>query len=119
MQPPPLGPQPSTALPQPQPGGPPPPPTGYASPPVNTLAVVSLAAGIASYVVLPFIGALIAVIAGHAARGQIRRTGEGGAPLALIGLVLGYIHLALVIVLIVVAIVFFGGIIAILAGQHH
>jgi hypothetical protein len=64
--------------------------------PVNALAIVSLAAGIAGYVLPhPFIGGLIAIITGHMARGQIRRTGEGGAGLATIGMVLGYVHLVL------------------------
>jgi hypothetical protein len=64
--------------------------------PVNTLAVVSLAAGIAGYVLPhPFIGGLVAIVTGHIARGQIRRTGEGGAPLATAGMILGYVHLLL------------------------
>jgi Domain of unknown function (DUF4190) len=69
--------------------------------PVNTLAIVSLAAGIAGYVLPhPFIGGLVAIITGHLARGQIRRTGEGGAGLATIGLVLGYLHLVLSVLLV-------------------
>ena len=64
--------------------------------PLNTLAVVSLAAGIAGYVLPhPFIGGLVAIVTGHIARGQIRRTGEGGGALATAGLLLGYVHLLL------------------------
>ena len=64
--------------------------------PLNTLAVVSLAAGIAGYVLPhPFIGGLVAIVTGHIARGQIRRTGEGGGVLATAGLILGYVHLLL------------------------
>ncbi|HSR23711.1 MAG TPA: DUF4190 domain-containing protein [Candidatus Eisenbacteria bacterium] len=66
--------------------------------PTNTLAVVSLVTGIASYFVVPVIGAIAAVVTGHMARGQIRRTGEGGSGLALAGLILGYVHLALAVI---------------------
>ena len=41
---------------QPQPYEPGRPPTPYAAPPTNTLAVVSLAAGVASYFMVPVIG---------------------------------------------------------------
>lgn len=69
--------------------------------PTNTLAVVSLVAGIAGYVLPhPFIAGVVAIITGHMARGQIRRTGEGGAGLALAGLLLGYIHLVLSLILV-------------------
>lgn len=90
---------------------PPPPPApvqpGYvvtSQRPYNTLAVVSLVAGIAAYVFLPFISAVVAVITGHMARSQIRQTGEQGGGMALAGLILGYVHLALVVVIIVVII---------------
>lgn len=66
------------------------------SAPYNTLAVVSLVAGIASYVFVPVIGALVAIITGHMARGQIRQTGEQGGGFALAGLILGYVHFAIV-----------------------
>jgi hypothetical protein len=66
----------------------------HVSRPLNSLAVVSLVAGIAGYVIPhPFIGGLVAIVTGHMARSQIRRSGEGGARLALVGLVLGYLHL--------------------------
>lgn len=86
---------------------PPPPvlPPGRAvtQPSTNTLAIVSLAAGVAGYVLPhPFIAGLVAIVTGHVARGQIRRTGESGAGLALVGLLLGYVHLALSLLLVVV-----------------
>jgi Domain of unknown function (DUF4190) len=69
--------------------------------PTNTLAIVSLVAGIAGYVIPhPFIAGLVAIVTGHLARGQIRRTGEGGALLATIGLILGYVHLFLSVLLV-------------------
>jgi Domain of unknown function (DUF4190) len=68
--------------------------------PTNSLAIVSLVAGIASYFVVPVIGAVVAIITGHMARGQIRRTGEGGSGLALAGLILGYVHLLLAVIVV-------------------
>lgn len=54
-------------------------------PKTNTLAVVSL--------VSAFFISLVAVITGHIALGQIKRTGESGRGLALAGVVLGYLGL--------------------------
>jgi Domain of unknown function (DUF4190) len=68
--------------------------------PTNSLAIVSLVAGIGSYVIVPVIGAIVAIVTGHMARGQIRRTGEGGSGMAMAGLVLGYVHLAVAILVI-------------------
>jgi hypothetical protein len=85
-------------------------PIRYAQAPTNSLAVVSLVAGIAGYVIPhPFIAGIIAIITGHMARRQIHRTGEGGASLALVGLILGYVHLALSILFVaVIALVVLG-----------
>ena len=55
-------------------------------PKTNTLAIVSL--------VLAFFISLGAIICGHIALNQIKRTGEGGRGLAIAGLVLGYAGLA-------------------------
>jgi uncharacterized protein DUF4190 len=63
----------------------------------NTLAIVSLISGIASWVVAPVVGAVVAVITGHMAKREIQRTGEQGGTFATVGLVLGYLHLALVL----------------------
>ena len=64
----------------------------------NTLAIVSL--------VSAFFVSLAAVITGHLALGQIRRTGEGGRGLAVAGLVLGYLGIVSTIFAVVIAIVF-------------
>jgi hypothetical protein len=83
----------------------------------NTLAVVSLAAGIGSFFahVVPFLGgftiALVAVITGYMARRQIRETGEGGMGIATAGMIIGVAHLVLVVVLVfavLIAIFFLG-----------
>jgi hypothetical protein len=85
----------------------------------NTLAVVSLVAAIASFFahIIPFAGgftlALVAIVTGHMARGQIRRTGEPGMGMATAGLVIGYIHMALIAV---VFVFFFGVVLAVLTA---
>lgn len=60
----------------------------------NSLAGISLGFGIGQ-VVFWFFGAIIAVVCGHVARSQIRKTGEEGDSMALAGLILGYIGLAI------------------------
>jgi hypothetical protein len=78
----------------------------------STAAILSLVFGIASWVALPFIGALVAVICGHIARADIRRAPPGeidGDGLALAGLILGYVHLALIVAIICAFVLFFGG----------
>jgi hypothetical protein len=63
------------------------------------MAVASLACGVAQ----PFTAGLStipAVVFGHVARGQIRRTGQDGAGLALAGLLLGWAGVALIAILI-------------------
>lgn len=66
----------------------------------STLAIVSLIAGIVCWFMAPFLGAIIAVITGHMAKNEIRRstgliTGDG---MATAGLVLGYLQLGLTVV---------------------
>jgi hypothetical protein len=90
------------------------------APPNNTLAIVSLVAGILSFFghIVPFLGgfslALIAIIAGHVARNQIKQTGEGGSGLAITGMIIGYIHIA---ILGLIFVFFFGLVMAILTGM--
>ena len=76
--------------------------------PTNSLAVVSLGLGVASYVVVPFIGGIAAIVTGHMARAQIRRTGEGGKGFATAGLVLGYVHMLLFLIVVALIVAFFG-----------
>ena len=106
------------------PGGPLYAPAGAGSR-TNTLAVVSLVAGIGSFFahIIPGIGgftvALIAVITGYMARKQIRQTGEQGMGMATAGMVIGLIHLALLLLLVLGAIflIFVLGIA--MFGIHH
>jgi|SRR5580658_1885184 hypothetical protein len=73
--------------------------SGHTSP----LAFISLGFGIGQ-IFLPFLGGIVAVVCGHAAKSQIKQTGEQGAGMATAGLVLGYLGFAvqmLVLLLIV------------------
>lgn len=88
-----------------RPPGYPPPPTYAAPAATNTLAILSLVFGIISYFALPLVGAIAAIVMGHLARSQIRRTGESGGGLALAGLVLGYVHLLLLTIGVVAAVI--------------
>jgi Domain of unknown function (DUF4190)/Domain of unknown function (DUF1707) len=62
-------------------------------PPTSGVAVASLICGIAEFFTLG-IAAVPAVILGHVARSNIKRTGERGDGLAIAGLVLGYLGIA-------------------------
>jgi len=77
--------------------------TGEYGPPVRTsgMAVFSLVAGILSYFMFFFVGAVAAVILGHAALGEMRRSEGrvGGRGLAVTGLVLGYVQVVGVLLL--------------------
>lgn len=67
-------------------------------PRTSSLAVVSFIFAILAYVCLPFIGALVAIVCGHSARAEIRRAPPGaldGDGLALAGLILGWIQVAM------------------------
>lgn len=78
-------------------------PTG---PKTNTLAIVSLVASIVGVTLFPFIGNLVGVITGHISLGQIKRTGESGRGLALAGVIVGWVGLAIMIILTIVVISF-------------
>jgi hypothetical protein len=84
----------------------------------NSLALVSFITALAA----PFghlvgVGGItliiVSIVTGHMARGQIRRTGEGGGGFALAGLIISYAHLAISAL---VFIFFFGLIVAAIAG---
>ena len=86
------------------PGGRPSPPP--APPATNTLAIISLSCGIGQLIGGIF-ATIPAIICGHIARGQIRRTGENGAGMALAGVILGYVGLALTVIAIVAVVLLF------------
>jgi hypothetical protein len=84
-------------------------PYGVTGPPNSTAAVVSLVFGIITWIFLPVIGPIVAIVAGHMARAEIRRSNGqvGGGGMAMVGLVLGYLQIAL-FVLAICAIVAIG-----------
>jgi hypothetical protein len=90
-------------------------PPNYASPytPVETnlWAIVSLVSGVLAWLGLFGLGGLVAVIAGHVAKSQIRSSAGqlGGDGLATAGLVLGYLNLAFAALALCLAILVFVG----------
>ena len=66
---------------------------------INGLAIASLACGLAQFMFGP-LATIPAIVFGHVARQQIKRTGEQGADLALAGLILGWATVILAILLI-------------------
>ncbi|PZP59838.1 DUF4190 domain-containing protein [Pseudoxanthomonas sp. X-1] len=85
--------------------------------PTSSLAVVSLVFGILGWSLLPTIGALVAIITGHMARAEIRRSqgAMDGDGMAVAGLVLGWLHLVLLVLGIAALFLFFGGLAALAA----
>lgn len=77
-------------------------PAVYVPRKTNPLAVASLACGAGQLILWPLV-TIPAIVLGHIARNQIRRTGEDGSGLALAGLILGWVG-AGVLVLGVVAV---------------
>jgi hypothetical protein len=89
--------------------------------PTNSLAIVCLVTAL----VAPFghfigVGGItltvISLITGHMARRQIKETGEGGSTLAMIGLIISYIHL---VVTVLVVIFLFGLVVTFLTFLLH
>jgi len=96
-----------------EPAAPPPlpSPSMTASAGTSTLAVVSLVAGITSWLLLPFVAGLVAIVCGHMARGEIARSGGRleGDGLAVAGLVLGWINVVMSVLTVATIVLFFGG----------
>jgi threonine/homoserine/homoserine lactone efflux protein len=79
-------------------------PTGFAGAKTNGLAIAALICGIGQ-VLLGFLAGIPAIILGHMARRQIRQTGEQGAGMAMAGLILGYIGVALSALFVIIIII--------------
>jgi hypothetical protein len=60
----------------------------------NVLAIIALITGILSMAIVP-------VILGHIALGQIKKTGEQGRVMAIVGLVLGYLGVAVWVIVVI------------------
>ncbi|MCA0378689.1 MAG: DUF4190 domain-containing protein [Actinobacteria bacterium] len=66
----------------------------------NTYALVSI--------ITAFLSPIAAIVFGHLALGQIKRTGDAGRGLALTGLIIGYAYFAMAVLFVVVYIGFIG-----------
>lgn len=75
------------------------------------LAITSLVTGILGWVLVPVIGALVAIVTGHMARADIRHQPErlDGDGMAVIGLILGYSQFVIGFLAVVGFLLFFGG----------
>ena len=62
----------------------------------SPLAIISLIGGITGWTILPFLGAIVAVITGHMAQSEIKKSGGmiTGKGMATAGLILGYLAIA-------------------------
>jgi len=78
-------------------------------------AIVSLVSGILAWTLLPWIGSIVGIIAGHMARSEIRKNPETkeGDGLALTGLILSWASFLIGIVAIIIIFLFFGSLLAI------
>jgi Domain of unknown function (DUF1707)/Domain of unknown function (DUF4190) len=65
----------------------------------NAMAIASICCGGAQVIAGP-LTTIPAIVCGHMARGQIRRTGEEGAGLALAGMLMGYAGAAIIVLFI-------------------
>ncbi|MFI6514501.1 DUF4190 domain-containing protein [Spirillospora sp. NPDC050679] len=70
------------------------------APPTNSMATAALICGIAGF--FCGIAAPLAIIFGHMAQSQIKRTGEGGSGMAVAGLILGYIVTVFTVIILVI-----------------
>lgn len=77
----------------------------------STLAIVSLVAGLLGWTLLPMVGCIGAIITGHMARAEIRREPERleGDGLAIAGLILGWLGIAVSVLAVVAIFMLFGG----------
>jgi len=77
--------------------------------PNSTLAVTSLISGIVGWTFVPILGSIVAVITGHMAKNEIRKSnGElAGDGMATAGLVLGYASLVIGICVVCLVVVLF------------
>ncbi|HUZ53202.1 MAG TPA: DUF4190 domain-containing protein [Streptosporangiaceae bacterium] len=69
------------------------------------MAIAAMICGIVQFFGFWLLGTIPAVVLGHIARRQIRQTGEQGAGMALAGLILGYVGLALSAIAVILLVV--------------
>lgn len=85
----------------------------------SAYAIVSLVSAILGWTLMPLLGCIVAIITGHLARAEIRRQPElyQGDGLAVIGLVIGYVGIAIAVLTVMAFVLFFGGLAWL--GSHH
>lgn len=94
-------------------------PEPVTAPKTNILAIVALVTGIAGLTVIPFVSSIVAVVTGHMARKEVRRTGEQGDGLALAGLITGYIGIGLGVLVGILLFAFLGVVLASGINQYN
>ncbi len=94
---------------------------GYPVLPTSTMALVSMISGILSFVMLPLIGAVVAIITGYEARKETRSVPPraSGDGMATAGIILGWVHIGLFAVGICCVLAYFGFFAAIFASSFH
>jgi small-conductance mechanosensitive channel len=77
----------------------------------SPLAIVSLIAGILGWTLLPFLGSIGAIITGHMARAEIRRSSGSldGDGMAIAGLILGWLQVVITVLGVLFVFLFLGG----------
>ncbi|MFT3756005.1 MAG: DUF4190 domain-containing protein [Pseudoxanthomonas sp.] len=77
----------------------------------STLAIISLVAGILGWTLFPFLGSIGAIITGHMARSEIRKSNGAldGDGLAIGGLILGWAAVICAVLAVLAFVLFFGG----------
>ena len=83
----------------------------------SALAITSLVSGLLGWTFLPLVGSLVAIVTGHMARAEIRRANGQieGDGLAIAGLVLGWLVVAISVLTVLVFVLFLGGLAALMA----
>ena len=96
------------------------PPPGYPQPyrqqaPTDGMAIAALVAGIVGFFICPVIAGVLAIIFGYMARRNIKESGGalGGDSFATAGIILGFIQLAIALIVIVIWII-----VLVVAGTH-
>ena len=87
----------------------------------STMAIVSLVSGMLGWTLLPLIGSVVAIVTGHIARAEIRRSPHTleGDGLAVAGLLLGYAMVVIAVASVLAMILFLGGLAAFFALASH
>lgn len=81
---------------------------------VSVLAITSFTFGLLGWTLLPWLGAIVAIVTGHLARSSIRRDRDqlDGDGFAIAGLALGYSMIGLSLLAVFLIVLFFGGLAA-------